>query len=220
VLEERDRIAREFHDTLEQELAAITMQLDTVEAQLNGPTATVRQLLGLARNMLRHSLSEARRSVWDLRSHLLESSDLVTALIEMAAPLGTAAGVEIAVRASGVPRKLPAVIEHNLLRVTQEALANALKYSGAKVITVSLNYDLPKLQLCIQDKGGGFDFSTVPQASSGHFGLLDMRERAEKIGADFSITTQPGNGTEILLAINDVNHFSQRVSNGSYSNEE
>jgi signal transduction histidine kinase len=219
VLEERDRIAREFHDTLEQELAAITMQLDTVEAQLNGPTTTVRQLLGLARNMLRHSLSEARRSVWDLRSHLLENSDLVTALIEMAAPLGTAAGVEIAVSASGVPRKLPAVIEHNLLRVTQEALANALKYSGAKAITVSLNYELPKLRLCIQDNGGGFDFSTVAQASSGHFGLLDMRERAEKIGADFSITTQPGNGTEILLAINNVNHFSQRGSNGSYSNE-
>ena len=97
VLEERDRIAREFHDTLEQELAAITIQLDAVEAQFTGSPATARRYLGLARNMTRRSLSEARRSVWDLRSHLLENSDLSTALTELIAPLPAAAGVEIAV---------------------------------------------------------------------------------------------------------------------------
>ena len=141
VLEERDRIAREFHDTLEQELAAITIQLDAVEAQLNGSPETARRLLGLARNMARRSLSEARRSVWDLRSHLLENSDLAAALTEMAAPLSAASGVEIAVQSTGAPRKLPAVTEHNLLRIAQEALANALKHSGAKKIVVALNYE-------------------------------------------------------------------------------
>jgi signal transduction histidine kinase len=204
VLEERDRIAREFHDTLEQELAAITIQLDAVEAQLNGSPAIVRQLLGLARNMTRRSLSEARRSVWDLRSHLLENCDLTAALTEMAAPLSAAAGVEIIIQCSGGPRKLPAVTEHNLLRVTQEALANALKHSGAKKIIVALNYQPAQVQLRISDNGNGFDLATVGQATGGHFGLLDMRERAEKIGAGFSLTSQPGQGTEILLVITEV----------------
>ncbi len=204
VLEERDRIAREFHDTLEQELAAITIQLDAVEAQLNGSPAIVRQLLGLARNMTRRSLSEARRSVWDLRSHLLENCDLTAALTEMAAPLAAAAGVEIVIQGSGVPRKLPAVTEHNLLRVTQEALANALKHSGAKKITVALNYQPSEVQLRVSDNGNGFDLATVGQAAGGHFGLLDMRERAEKIGAGFSLTSQPGHGTEILLVITEA----------------
>ncbi len=204
ILEERDRIAREFHDTLEQELAAITIQLDAVEAQLNGSPETVRRLLGLARNMSRRSLSEARRSVWDLRSHLLENSNLAAALTEMAAPLAAATGVEIAVKSTGAPHKLPAVTEHNLLRVTQEALANALKHSGAKKIIVALNYESSEVQLRLHDDGCGFDFLTVGQASSGHFGLLDMRERAEKIGARFSLTSRPGHGTEILLLISDV----------------
>ncbi len=204
VFEERDRIAREFHDTLEQELAAITIQLDAVEAQLNGSPETVRRLLGLARNMSRRSLSEARRSVRDLRSNLLENSDLASALAEMAAPLSAASGVEIAVQSTGMPRKLPAVTEHNLLRVAQEALTNALKHSGAKKIMVALNYESSQVQLRLRDNGTGFDYLTAGQASGGHFGLLDMRERAEKIGARFSLTSRPGHGTEILLLITEM----------------
>ncbi|MGH7989497.1 MAG: sensor histidine kinase, partial [Limisphaerales bacterium] len=203
IFEERDRIAREFHDTLEQELAAITIQLDAVEAQLNGSPDTVRRLLGLARNMSRRSLSEARRSVWDLRSHLLENSDLASALTEMTAPLSAASGAEIAVQSAGVPRRLPAVTEHNLLRITQEALANALKHSGAKKIIVALSYEPSQVRLRLHDDGNGFDLPTVGQASGGHFGLLDMRERAEKIGGHFTLNSKPGIGTEILITITD-----------------
>jgi len=122
----------------------------------------------------------------------------------MAAPLSAASGVEIVVQSTGVPRKLPAVTEHNLLRVTQEALANSLKHSGAKKIIVALSYESSQIQLRLHDDGNGFNFLTVGQASSGHFGLLDMRERAEKIGARFSLTSWPGHGTEILLLITDV----------------
>jgi signal transduction histidine kinase len=212
VLEERDRIAREFHDTLEQELASITIQLDAVDAQFKGSPETAHRLLGLARFFSRRSLSEARRSVWDLRSHLLENSDLATALREMALPLAAAAGVEIAVKSAGVPRKLPAVAEHNLLRVAQEAIANALKHSGAKQIMVVLEYEPSQMQLRISDDGRGFDIATAGQASNGHFGLLDMRERAEKIGARFSVASRPGHGTEILIHITDVvtNNFASR----------
>ncbi len=204
VLEERDRIAREFHDTLEQELAAITIQLDAVEAQLNGSPENVRRLLQLARNMSRRSLSEARRSVWDLRSHLLENGDLSVALTEMGAPLAAASGVEIVIQSTGLPRKLPTVTEHNLLRIAQEALANSLKHSQTSKITVFLNYETSQVRLELRDNGNGFDPLNVGQPSSGHFGLLDMRERAEKIGARFSLVSRPGNGTEILLLIADL----------------
>lgn len=204
VLEERDRIAREFHDTLEQELAAITIQLDAVAAQVNGSPENASRLLGLARTMSRRSLSEARRSVWDLRSHLLENSDLATALTEMAAPLAAASGVEIVVQSTGVLRKLPAITEHNLLRIAQEALANALKHSGAQRIIVALGYESSQVQLRLRDDGRGFDRATAGQASGGHFGLLDMRERAEKLGARYSLTSQPGHGTEILITVTDA----------------
>jgi signal transduction histidine kinase len=206
ILEERDRIAREFHDTLEQELAAITIQLDAAEAQFSGSPETARRFLQVARLMSRRSLSEARRSVWDLRSHLLENSDLATALTEMAAPLAAASGVEIAVQATGIPRKLPAVTEHNLLRVAQEGLANALKHSGAKQIVAALNFEPSQIRLSLRDNGKGFDLSTAAPASGGHFGLLDMRERAEKVGAHFSLTSQPGCGTVILVTVNLNNH--------------
>ena len=136
VLEERDRIAREFHDTLEQELAAINIQLGAVEAQFRQSPPIAFQQLELARNMTRHSLSEARRSVWDLRSHLLENSNLATALQEMAAPLSANTGIKIAVQSFGTPEKFPALTEHNLLRIAQEALVNASKHSGARKILV------------------------------------------------------------------------------------
>ena len=221
VLEERDRIAREFHDTLEQELAAITIQLDAVEAQLNGASPFVRQLLNLARNMSRRSLAEARRSVWDLRSHLLENSDLTTALNQIASSLEAAPDRKIFVQSSGTARKLPAVIEHNLLRAAQEALANALKHSGAKKIIVALNYEPSSVQLRICDDGKGFDYHTVGQPGGGHFGLLDMRERAEKIGAEFSLASRPGTGTEIVLVITETTaaHAPERL-NGSHPHEE
>lgn len=216
VLEERDRIAREFHDTLEQELAAINIQLGAVEAQFRQSPQIAFQQLELARNMTRHGLSEARRSVWDLRSHLLENSNLITALDEMAAPLSANGGIKISVQSFGTPVKLPALIEHNLLRIAQEALSNAFKHSGAKMIVVRLNYKTDQVQLGIRDDGAGFDAKTAGAANGGHFGLLNMRERAEKIGALFSLTTQPGKGTEIIVTVTGVTS----IPPGTYSSKD
>ena len=103
-----------------------------------------------------------------------------------------------------MPRKLPALTEHNLLRVTQEALANALKHAGAKKINVTLSYESSRIQLRLRDDGKGFDPATAGQAGGGHFGLLDMRERAEKIGARFSLHSRPGSGTEIVITVADA----------------
>jgi signal transduction histidine kinase len=215
VLEERDRIAREFHDTLEQEIAAIIIQLDAVEMQFNSSPKTARQLLGLARDMSRHSLAEARRSVRDLRSRLLENSDLPTALKEMAAPLSPGNGTEITVQTSGAPRKLPALAEHHLLRVAQEGIVNSLKHARAKKIAVTLRYEANQVYLCIRDDGDGFDLACVGSASGGCFGLLDMRERAEKIGARFTLTSKPGNGAEVVFAFDEKSLVEPRDDSSS-----
>ena len=151
--------------------------------------------------MARHSLSEARRSVWDLRSHLLENSNLATALAEMVAPLSASTGVEIAVQSSGAPKNFPPSPNTTFSASRRKRLVNAFKHSRAKKIVVGLNYETKQVQLRIHDDGAGFDFQGVGSASSGHFGLLDMRERAEKIGGRFSLNSKPGSGTEILITL-------------------
>jgi len=203
VLEERTRIAREFHDTLEQELAAITIQLDTVAAQFNEAPGVARHLLELARTMSRRSLFEARRSVWDLRSHLLENSNLVTALSEVTKLMASSAHLQIDVQTSGPPRKLAALVENNLLRIAQEALANALKHAHASQIVVKLNYEPERVCLRVCDDGVGFDTTCHATVYGGHFGLLDMSERAGKIGGAFSMISASGQGTEIVVAVAD-----------------
>jgi signal transduction histidine kinase len=201
VIEERDRIAREFHDTLEQELVAITMQLDAIKAQSANASPSERRHLELASSMSRRSLSEAKRSVWALRSHMLENCTLETALREIADPLFHETGIEIVVTQAGTPRKLPALTEHNLLRIGQEGLANAFKHSSAKKINLSIAYESDLVRLSITDDGTGFDVETAASARRGHFGLLDMRERTEKMGGVFSLTSHCGSGTTLVITV-------------------
>lgn len=201
ILEERTRIAREFHDTLEQELVAITIQLETVAAQFDESPAVARQMLELARTMSRRSLFEAKRSVWDLRSHLLENSTLVTAISEVTKLISSSTKIAISVELQGEQRKLPPQIENNLLRIAQEALTNALKHSQATQIVVRLAYEPHRMSLRIIDDGVGFDTSKRTVIYGGHFGLLDMSERAGKVGGGFAMISAPGQGTEIRVEV-------------------
>jgi signal transduction histidine kinase len=153
--------------------------------------------------MTRRSLFEARRSVWDLRSHLLENSTLVNAVGEVAKLMSASSGVPILVGTSGPSRKLPAQVENNLLRITQEALANALKHAHAAHITVNLAYGTGKVSLRIADDGVGFDTDNGSIVYAGHFGLLDMSERAEKMGSSFKVISAPREGTEIIIKYSD-----------------
>jgi signal transduction histidine kinase len=162
-----------------------------------------RQMLELARNMTRRSLDEARRSVWDLRSHLLQNNNLPTAVAEFTKLMSASARVPISVETYGVPRKLPLQVENNLLRIAQEALANAMKHSHASRIEISLAYEPDKVGLRVSDDGIGFEADRSAAVYGGHFGLLDMSERAEKIGGAFSLISAPGQGTEIRVEVTD-----------------
>ena len=140
VLEERNRIARELHDTLEQELAGITMQLDLAADCFQQAPRVAQQALETARDMSRHSMIEARRSVWDLRCQLLEDGDLVSALTQIVEPLVPREQAKVDFKIQGTPVRLPGPVEMNLLRIGQEAVANAVKHGHARQVSIELRF--------------------------------------------------------------------------------
>ena len=161
VLAERNRIARELHDTLEQELAGITMQLDLAVDCFAQAPQVARQAMETARNMSRHSMVEARRSVWDLRCQLLEQGDLVSALQQIVrTPVARDHHVTVEVTVQGDPIRLPVPIEMNLLRIGQEAVANAIKHASPTRVTAELRYQPESVSLSVCDDGRGLGNAT------------------------------------------------------------
>jgi signal transduction histidine kinase len=201
VLEERNRMAREIHDTLAQGFVGIGLQLQAVDKALTDSPAAVRQHLGLAQSMVSHSLVEARRSIWDLRAQQLETKDLAASLGETAQRMTEGTGVKAEVRVAGEARRLAPQIENNALRIGQECLTNALKHSGAQHIVIDLKFEPDFFGLNVRDDGCGFDTEGVLATADGHFGLLGIRERVEHMGGRLTLKSAPGEGTEIGVSI-------------------
>jgi ligand-binding sensor domain-containing protein/signal transduction histidine kinase len=199
VLAERNRISQDIHDTLAQNLAGIALQLDAVHMQLPDVKSDLRERLDEACNLTRYSLAEARRAITDLRSDELKSGELSAALPELARRV--AAVLQTRVQIIGEPRKLSPTMERNLLRIFQEALANAVKHAHAGTLDVELRYAPNSLALRVRDDGRGFDPESLSPAGSGHYGLIGMRERAEKIGGHLTLNSRPGEGTELLVEV-------------------
>jgi signal transduction histidine kinase len=196
--EERVRIARELHDSLEQDLLGITMQLNATEKLLTQPDRA-KDALHLAAAMVRRSQAETHRAVWDLRDDRSNGDGMVGTLRDAVAGLTSGAGPRVELRVTGSPRALPPQIENHLLRVAMEAVTNAIKYASAARIDVELHFEADQIELRVADDGKGFDAEHLPAPSTGHFGLFGMRERAEKLKGKLSITSEPGKGTEIRL---------------------
>ncbi|HEX8128129.1 MAG TPA: two-component regulator propeller domain-containing protein [Pyrinomonadaceae bacterium] len=202
VLEERNRIARELHDALAQGFTSISIHLEALSAKMGAPHDAAREHLNQARLLVRSSLAEARRTVRDLRSELLESGDLAAALSQVAGQLTAGTQVSAQVTAAGAARPLPARVENNLLRVGQEALTNAVRHAGARTVWARLEYGSHQVRLRIEDDGRGFDVHTTDAASNGGgFGLRGMRERLTQIGGTLCVESLPGRGTEITATV-------------------
>jgi signal transduction histidine kinase len=200
VLSERSRVGRELHDTLEQGLAGISLQLEAVAGSLQASPEAALQSLDVARQMLRYSQEEARRSVMDLRSQALESRDLAGALSDLAHQMtsGTAANADV--RIEGWPQRLDASVEHHLLRIGLEALTNAIKHSAATRIEIGLAFRDDEIELVVHDNGCGLE--ALPRDPEGtHFGLLGIRERVDKIGGVLQITGERGAGTRLSVRV-------------------
>ena len=201
VLDERNRIAREIHDNLAQEMLGISVQLEVVARTMPASAELARTHLDRVRILVRHGIAEARRYVWDLRSQALDKNDLPAALSETARRLTTETAVQAKVEVSGTFRPLSPLIEGNLLRIGQEAINNAVRHAQARNILINLKFDARRVQLSVRDDGLGFDYQ-IPQNGDGkHFGLVGMKERAEQIGGTLKIDSRANEGTEVLVDV-------------------
>jgi signal transduction histidine kinase len=201
VLAERARLAREIHDTLAQGFVGISSQLDAVAMCLPDENTPARRFLDMARRMARHSLTEARRSVMDLRASVLEGQDLAAALESGTRQWAAGSGVEVDVTVSGPAAELPEEVEQHLLRIAQEAVTNVLKHAGASRIWIRMHREARKLYMVIKDNGRGFDQDGVFSSMAGHFGIIGMRERAERLGGHLRLASAPGAGTEVEVTV-------------------
>jgi signal transduction histidine kinase len=194
--EERERIAREFHDTLEQELVGLTLRLDAATAKVTEPKP--RELLESARGLVQNIQTEARNLMRNLRARTLDDTPLPEAIDR--AVEGLRHDRTIAVRVEGQARRLPGVVEHELLRIAQEATTNAVKHGHAARIEIRLAFALNEVRLGVSDDGLGFDLEREG-TKPGHFGLLGIRERVQKLGGQFTLRSQPGAGTTLEATV-------------------
>ncbi|WP_375473765.1 AAA family ATPase [uncultured Nostoc sp.] len=200
ILEERNRMAREIHDTLAQSFTGILLQVGAATQVLADDPEATQVHLEMIEELARAGLAGARRSVSALRPRLLEEGNLESALHRIVAQMRSTTDTAVICETQGTAYSLPTEVENNLLRIGQEALTNAIKYACAGEIRVELVYNETQCILQIKDDGRGFGVGSIPL--SGGFGLLGMSERAERIGAQLVIQSQPGQGTEIIVTIN------------------
>jgi signal transduction histidine kinase len=200
---ERTRIARELHDTVEQELASLSMQLGNTTVHIRqAPSEVPPQVcnsIEIARKMLHHCRAEARASIHDLRSIELELRGLPGALQDLLPGVAAECGANLQIHISGEPLPLAGIAETHILRIAQEGVANAAHHAAASQITVTLDYAPDTVTLSVRDDGCGFDPATPPP--NGHFGLRGIRERANKMQAALDVASAPGQGTSVQVVV-------------------
>ncbi|MEM7697632.1 MAG: sensor histidine kinase [Verrucomicrobiota bacterium] len=202
-LEERNRIARELHDTLSQGFSGVGYQLASVERALESDLDRAHEKLVAARQMVEHSLAEARDSVRGLRLHNEEDAALFPKqTLAAAAELCQATGVDFSgPKAEDLDHRFGGLtneLAYACHRIVLEAVTNCLRHSGASEISLNLKDD-PGLTLILADNGRGFDPAAVP--ADKHFGIQGMRERAQAADIDFSIQSTVGDGTTVTLSL-------------------
>jgi len=199
-LQERNRLAREIHDTLAQELGAISLYLESVDALLPNNAQKAGEQVQKALSVTREALAEARHSVQDLRATSLEGRTLSEALHNLATQFTHRTGIETHLDVKMHRYDLPSQVESDLYRIAQEALSNVRKHSGGRCVSIQLaEEEHDTLTLQVQDNGKGFAPPTKEENST--FGLLGMRERAELLGGMLSIKSGKQRGTIVLVRV-------------------
>jgi ligand-binding sensor domain-containing protein/signal transduction histidine kinase len=199
VLEERNRLAREMHDTLIQGCVGVSALLEAASSAQEVSPSISDELLDRARNEARATVDEARLAVWNLRQS--SGGGLAPAISQLTRRLSLETGIPIRFESSGAPLDLGAESERSLLMIVREALQNALRHAAPKHVSVALRSDRRGLQVEIEDDGTGFDTSIIHSSNGQHYGLIGMRERVEKLGGQFLLKSSPGNGTQVRLNV-------------------
>jgi signal transduction histidine kinase len=203
VMEERNRMAREIHDTLAQGFTGIILQLEAAEQAIETDMNQVQQHLNKARSLARGSLNEARRSVWNLRSAALEQLSLAEALRQEVFVFAQNNDIRTRFDVSEKVRELPPEVDTAILRICQEALTNIKKHANASEVKVDLTFEDSEVTLNIRDNGVGLQSNGPNEGEKSHrgFGLISMRERARNVGGTLELQSEPGKGAQIKVTI-------------------
>ena len=199
ILAERNRLAREIHDTLAQTFTGISMQVGVAQRIIDRDPAEAKNLIKRIGELAKDGLAEARRSVWALCPETLECNSLPEALSKLVAKMTVNTNVKAEINIQGTPIPLNSEISLNLLRIGQEALTNSLKHSQAQNIWLDLIFKSDRVQLRLKDNGQGFNSQLTND--KGGFGLIGMRQRAEQLSSELKIVSQLEKGTEISVEV-------------------
>ena len=201
VLEERNRIAREMHDTVIQGCASASALLEAVvslEPNSEGPR---KDLLDSARGQIRATVDEARQAVWNLRQEGSTSPHVAQLLSQMVEQVSHGSGVRVKLDVTGTPVTLERALEYVVLMVAREAVSNAVHHAQPQEIRIGLHFDADSIQMQVTDDGRGFDPKEVAMAQDSHFGLIGMRERIEQAAGHFTVDSAPGKGTRLAFRV-------------------
>lgn len=199
---ERNRLAREIHDTLAQSFVAVSVRLEIMSQMLRSSDGidTCREQLNQVRSMVRDSLAEARRSIWDLRSEGIDAQSLPARLAGLVQETRSKIP-DTQLETTGTYRPLSQPMEDELYRIAQESVTNAAHHAQANTLRLQLSYELDSLSLRISDDGRGFAIEQAPSRKDGHFGLTGIQERARILGADVKFESEPGQGTSVNVHV-------------------
>ncbi|MBW4474279.1 MAG: PAS domain S-box protein [Stenomitos rutilans HA7619-LM2] len=199
IVEEQNRLAREIHDTLAQTFTGITLQLNNAQYYATQEAAIAWDIIEQVKTLARSGLAESRRLVWSLHPDAEEYRDLVGVLQRSFAQLTLHTALQTDFVVTGTPQLVPPDMGMNLLRIGQEAITNTLRYAQAQTLRMEIGFRVDAISLHIKDDGVGFD----PQLAHDHggFGLLGMQQRCDRLGGQFTLHSQSGRGTSILIQI-------------------
>jgi signal transduction histidine kinase len=203
ILDERNRMAREIHDSLAQGLTGIIVQLEAMERLAQRRPGQAVKALRRALDLARHSLQEARRSVWGLRPRTLEGQTLTEAIGNHIAAMREKDDLALHFSISGEERALSPDVELNLFRITQEALSNVQRHAQAQNAHVHLSFEEGQVRLVMQDDGVGLSPANLPDppGGDGGFGLIGMKERASLLGGEMRISSVLDEGTQVEVVV-------------------
>jgi signal transduction histidine kinase len=202
VLDERQRMAREIHDTLAQGLAGILTQLQAAEQTLDKPDTAGRHVTN-AMNLARESLTEARRSVHAVQPQVLAEARLPDAISDVTRRWSEVNDIDAVLTTTGDPRPMHTDVEVTLLRAAQEALTNVAKHAKASRVGLTLSYMEDIVTLDVRDDGVGFEpnIKRANGSTNGGFGLAGMRQRVQRLAGRLDIESEPGGGTAISASV-------------------
>ncbi len=204
--EERSRLAEEIHDTMAQSLTGVALQLNAATIVRESAPSELPRHLRLATEVLDFARDEVRRTLRNLHSGLLDTMDLSASLQAVAGMLDVSGAGRITWESTGTPYRIDPLTAHALLRITQEALTNAVVHGEAGSIRVRLGYEPSAVTLRIEDDGKGCDPANLPGPAEGHLGIDGMRGRARRLGGRFRLSSQPGGDTIVEVSVPAAPH--------------